>query len=78
MDFLYDLCKTKGITFQKNLGGGTDAGNMQRSRGGVLATTVGAPTRYMHSTVQLCHDDDLEATTALLAAFLENAHELLA
>jgi len=78
LDFLYDLCKTKGITFQKNLGGGTDAGNMQRSRGGVLATTVGAPTRYMHSTVQLCHDDDLEGIIALLAAFLENAHELLA
>ncbi len=77
VEFLYDLCKTKGIAFQKNIGGGTDAGNLQRSRGGVLATTVGAPTRYMHSTVQICHDDDLEATTALLAAFLENVHELL-
>jgi endoglucanase len=77
LEFLYELCKTKNIAFQKNIGGGTDAGNLQRSRGGVLATTIGAPTRYMHSTVQLCHDDDVEATIALLAAFLEHAHELI-
>ena len=76
VSFLYDLCSKAGIPFQKNIGGGTDAGNMQRSRGGVLATTVGAPTRYKHSTVQMCHDDDLEATITLLVAFLEHAHEL--
>jgi len=77
VEFLYQICKDAGIEFQKNIGGGTDAGNLQRSRAGVLATTVGAPTRYMHSTVQMCHDDDLEATIAMLAAFLERAHELL-
>jgi endoglucanase len=49
---------------------------MQRSRIGTIATTVGAPVRYMHSTVQLCHLDDIEATIRLLAAFVEHAHEL--
>jgi putative aminopeptidase FrvX len=39
-------------------------------------TTVGAPIRYMHSTVQICHGDDIEATIRLLVAFLEHAHEL--
>jgi len=30
----------------------------------------------MHSTVQLCHADDVDATVALLKTFLEHAHEL--
>ncbi len=74
--FLYDVCGKSGITFQKNVGGGTDAAGIQQSRAGVIATTVGAPVRYMHSTVQLCHDDDVEATIAMLVAFLECAHEM--
>ena len=32
--------------------------------------------RYMHSTVSLCHADDVEATIQLLVRFLEHAHEL--
>ena len=75
--FLFDLCERFEIPFQKNIGGGTDASAIQQSRAGALSTTVGAPVRYMHSTVQLCHADDIEATVALLAAFLEHAHELL-
>jgi len=74
--FLFDLCKKDQIPCQKNIGGGTDASVLQRSRCGALATTVGAPVRYMHSTVQVCHDDDMEATIRLLATFLEHAHEL--
>jgi putative aminopeptidase FrvX len=75
--FLLNLCQTHSIPHQRNIGGGTDASAIQRSRSGALATTVGAPVRYMHSTVQLCHDDDLEATIRLLTTFLEHAHELL-
>jgi endoglucanase len=75
--FLLDLCKTHSIPHQRNIGGGTDASAIQRSRSGALATTVGAPVRYMHSTVQLCHDDDIEATIRLLTTFLEHAHEVL-
>jgi endoglucanase len=78
VSFLYDICSKAKIPFQKNIGGGTDASGIQKSRAGVPVTTVGAPTRYMHSTVQLCHDDDVEATIALLAAFLEHAHEFVA
>lgn len=74
--FLFGLCDTHGIAYQRNIGGGTDASAIQRTGVGALATTVGAPTRYMHSTVQLAHVDDIEATVSLLAVFLENAHEL--
>ncbi len=75
--FLFDLCERHQIPCQRNVGGGTDASAIQQSRAGALSTTVGAPVRYMHSTVQLCHADDIEATVALLARFLEHAHELL-
>ena len=74
--FLFDLCEHHGIPYQKNIGGGTDASAIQRSRAGALTTTVGAPVRYMHSTTQLCHVDDIEATVRLLVTFLENAHAL--
>jgi putative aminopeptidase FrvX len=76
VSFLCDMCEREGIPYQRNIGGGTDASAMQRSRIGTIATTVGAPVRYMHSTVQLCHLDDIEATIRLLAAFVEHAHEL--
>ncbi len=39
--------------------------------------TIGAPVRYMHSTVQLCHSDDIEATVKLLVVFMEHAHEIV-
>ncbi len=74
--FLLQLAEEHGIAVQKNIGGGTDASVLQRTRGGSMATTIGAPVRYMHSTVQLCHDDDVEATISLLTTFLEHAHEL--
>lgn len=77
VSFLLDLCEQHDVPHQKNIGGGTDASAIQRSRSGALTTTVGAPVRYMHSTVQLCHADDIEATVRLLTTFLENAHELL-
>ncbi len=74
---LIDTCERHGIPYQRNLGGGTDASEIQRAGHGAWATTIGAPTRYMHSTVQLCHLDDVEATIALLAAFPAVAGGLL-
>jgi endoglucanase len=72
--FFINLAEQNNILFQINLGGGTDASEMQRTKSGVRALTIGAPTRYMHSTTQLCHKTDIEETVRLLVAFLENAH----
>lgn len=74
--FLVELCGREGIAFQRNIGGGTDASAIQRTKSGALSTTIGPPTRYMHSTVQLAHLDDIRATSALLRAFAEHAQEL--
>jgi len=74
--FLIGACERHGIPFQRNIGGGTDASAIQRAKEGSLCTTIGAPTRYMHSSVQLAHADDLLATSMLLKVFAEEAHTL--
>lgn len=76
--YLFDMCDKYKIPYQRNIGGGTDAAAIQQSCAGVIATTVGAPVRYMHSTVQLCHADDMDATVDLLVKFMETAHEFMA
>ena len=73
---LLDLAESNQIPVQRNVGGGTDASALQRTKMGSLATTVGAPVKYMHSTVSLCHVDDIDATVDLLSVFLDHAHEL--
>lgn len=75
--FLLELGERFDIPVQRNIGGGTDASALQRTKTGALATTVGAPVRYMHSTVSLCHLDDIDATISLLKVFLMHAHELM-
>lgn len=51
--------------------GGTDAGAIQRTRAGVKTITLSVPTRYIHTTVETVHVDDVKATEALLRRFLE-------
>jgi putative aminopeptidase FrvX len=47
----------------------TDADAFHVSRAGVPTGLVSIPVRYMHSPVELCSLDDLEAVIALVAAF---------
>jgi endoglucanase len=47
----------------------TDADAFHVSRAGVPTGVVSIPVRYMHSPVELCSLDDLEAVIALVAAF---------
>lgn len=51
--------------------GGTDAGAIQRTRAGVKTITLSVPTRYIHTTVETVHVDDVAATEALLQRYLE-------
>jgi endoglucanase len=73
-----DLAEKKNIPHQFEIlpRGGTDAGAMQMNKEGVAAITISIPTRYIHSVVESAHKDDIEASIALLAAFLEIAHEV--
>jgi len=75
VSFLLQIAEKAGIKTQINLGGGTDASIIQRHRTGARVCTIGAPTRYMHSTVQMCSLEDIESTIELLVAFLHSAHK---
>ncbi len=75
VEHLFNLCKTNNIPHQLNIGGGTNAAAIQQSPGSSIVTTLGAPVCYPHSTVQICHLDDIEATITLLVKTLESANE---
>ena len=51
--------------------GGTDAGAMQRIRGGFRAMTLSVPTRYIHTVTECVSKKDLQSAIDLLAAWLE-------
>jgi endoglucanase len=55
--------------------GGTDAGGIQRLHGGIPSFTLSIPTRYIHTVNETVHRDDMDATVALLARYIEDAHK---
>lgn len=54
--------------------GGTDGGAMQMNMSGNHSITISVPTRYVHSPVESCHVDDVQAVIDLLWHFLEHGH----
>jgi putative aminopeptidase FrvX len=75
VEFLRELAERRGIPYQMEIlpHGGTDAGALQRARGGIPAVTLSTPCRYVHSPVEMVHRQDVEASIALTAAFIEEA-----
>lgn len=55
--------------------GGTDAGAIVLTRGGVPVITLSLPTRYIHTVNEMASVADIQATINLLAAYLRHAHE---
>jgi len=47
-------------------GGATDAASVYNVRGGIPSLAVCIPTRYIHSTVGVAHEDDVESDIRLL------------
>lgn len=54
--------------------GGTDAGGVQRLHGGIPSFTLSIPTRYIHTVNETVHSADVDACVALLARYIEDAH----
>ncbi|MBN1944177.1 MAG: M42 family metallopeptidase [Bradymonadales bacterium] len=50
--------------------GGTDAGGIQLTRGGVRVITLSVPCRYVHTVTETIHQEDLRNTVDLLIAYL--------
>lgn len=76
VEFMRNIAKKKKIKYQMEIlpRGGTDSGAIQRSRGGIPVVTISIPTRYVHSSVETAHKDDIDASIKLLGAFLTEAH----
>jgi endoglucanase len=71
-----DVAEANGIKYQMEIlpRGGTDAGAIQRSRGGVPSITLSIPCRYVHTVNEMAAESDIDASAALLARYLEDAH----
>lgn len=74
VDAMSELAEENGIAHQFEVlpRGGTDAGAIQRSRGGVASITLSTPSRYVHTVTEMVAKRDLEAAVALLVRFLES------
>lgn len=71
------LARDNDIAYQMEVlpRGGTDAGAMQLSRGGMPAITISLPTRYVHTVNEMASVTDIQAEIDLLAAYMRSAHE---
>ena len=68
------LCGEKaGVKTQREVlpFGGTDAGAMQLSRGGIPVCTLSVPCRYVHSACEVIDLRDMEAGLQVLKTYLE-------
>lgn len=73
IDEFETVAKRREIPYQFSIlpRGGTDAGPMQRARGGTRTMTLSVPTRYIHTATECIHKRDLQSAIDLLAAWLE-------
>src|SRR5205823_9908839 len=69
VDAFRSLADRRGIPYQLEIlpHGGTDAGSIQRTRGGVPVITISTPTRYVHTSIEMAHRGDIEGSIALVA-----------
>lgn len=76
VEALRALAVGRGIAHQMEIlpRGGTDAGALQRTRAGAPVCTISTPTRYVHTSIEMSHQRDIEASIALTAAFIEEGH----
>lgn len=71
------LAKENSIPWQVKtmIAGGTDAGAIHKSRGGVRVTSVSAPVRYIHSPSCVASLEDINAVYELAKAFVNSDTE---
>jgi endoglucanase len=79
VDLLTRIAEEAGIPHQFHLAdrGGTDTGSLQLSGEGAVAGCVSIPTRYVHSSVEAVHPEDVDACTRLVARLIERVGEIL-
>lgn len=77
-DKLIAVAEKRGIPYQLEVMGGrsgTDADEIQTTRGGVATGLVSLPLRYMHTPTEIIDLRDAEAAAELIAAWIESFGE---
>lgn len=77
-DLITDTAHAKKIPFQRNAlsrATGTDTDAFAYSNGGVASALISLPLRYMHTTVEMVHRDDVENVIKLIYETLLNIEE---
>lgn len=71
-ELLVETAKAESIPYQMEIltYGGTDAGAVHLTRGGIPSGVVSLPTRYLHTPTEMVDLRDLDAAVSLLVAFL--------
>ncbi|MFA5471873.1 MAG: hypothetical protein WC219_07515, partial [Acholeplasmataceae bacterium] len=73
LDYFVNLAKKRHIKYQYFTSkGGTDAAKALDLKDGVLATTIGLPARYIHSTAAMMDIDDLNSAKKMLFSVLKD------
>lgn len=75
--FLERLAQDRDIPHQFHVAnrGGTDTQSLQLGGDGAVAGCVSIPSRYVHTSVEVVHPDDVDAAVRLVAALIETVHE---
>lgn len=73
LEKLQEVAEKEGITtqFRRATTGGTDAGVIRLTKGGIPVAGVSVPCRYIHSPASVASLSDINATTRLVEAFLK-------
>ncbi|WP_248723174.1 M42 family metallopeptidase [Seonamhaeicola sp. ML3] len=74
-DLIIDTAEDKDIPFQRSAlsrATGTDTDAFAYSNGGVASALISLPLRYMHTTVEMVHRDDVENVIRLIYESLLN------
>ncbi len=77
-DKMRTVCERENIPYQLEVleSGGTDAGAISVSNGGVPTGAVSIPTRYIHTPMEMIDKHDLEAVIKLLIAMANETYEM--
>lgn len=73
--FMVDICKSEKISFQYDAASrstGTDTDAFAYSSTGVPSALISIALRYMHTTVEMCQKDDVEACINLMTSTIKN------
>lgn len=71
-DYFVDVATKNNIDYQEyKANGGTDAAIAQYASNGTLATTIGLPGRYIHTTAAMVNVDDMESVKKMALKVIE-------